>query len=151
VHVRQDVTDATAIVTTNRIANIYSYYITTQSHPILTLELDSTRINAGAWAITKSQLAVGNPGLVGVEENTAEPVFTTYPNPATDLINVAFENGTSVATKIEVIDSRGAIVRNAAVVGGRGAIATQGLDAGLYTLRVTAGDRVLGTSRVTVM
>lgn len=152
VHVRREVTDASAVVTTNRIANIYSFYITTQTTPIVILQEDSTRINAGSWAVTRRQMAVGNPGMVGVEESGADGIrFHAFPNPTTDVLNVSFAEGTAVATNVELIDATGRRALNTAVQGGRVVLDAEGLKPGLYTMRVFSGETVIGTSRITIL
>lgn len=152
VHVRREITDASAVITTNRIANIYSFYITTLTAPIVILQEDSTRINAGAWAVTKRQLAVGNPGMVGLNEVGADEIqFSAFPNPATDVLNVSFAEGTTAATSVELIDATGRRALSTAVQGGRLTFDTDVLAPGLYTMRVFSGNNVIGMSRITVL
>jgi Secretion system C-terminal sorting domain len=151
VHVRREITDAAAVVTTNRIANVYSYYITTQTTPVVILQTDSTRINAGAWAITKRQLAVGSPGMVGTSEFGADEVsFTAYPNPASDAITLSAGGSGTDARRVQLLNGLGRIVLEETLVGDKSSIAVNGLAAGLYSLRLLSGEKLIGTSRITV-
>lgn len=151
VKVRRDVTDNSAATNVTRISNTHYYYVPTQPHPIVKLVEDSVRIGTGGWTVAKSAQWVGNPVGVGMDEPTADDLtFTAYPNPAIDVLNVAFAEGASVATRVEVLDAAGRMVLSEAVTGGRIALATHGLQAGLYQVRVLAGQRSLGTRRVAV-
>lgn len=152
VKVRRDITDNSAVANVHRIANVNYYYIPTLSHPVITLTQDSVQLGTGAWTVAKRAQWTGNPVGVGFGElDEADIAFTAYPNPAIDMLNVAFAQGTSVATRVEVLDAAGRVVLNEVITGGRAAITTHGLRAGVYGVRVLAGQQLLGTRRVTVL
>ena len=152
VRVRRDISDNSAVANVRRIANVTYYYSEDLAHPMVTLTQDSVQIGTGAWTVTKSAQWQGNSFIVGVEDVDASEVsFTAYPNPASDVLNVAFAEGASVATRVEVLDAAGRLVLNEAITGGRAALATHGLQAGVYSVRVLAGQQVLGTRRVSVL
>lgn len=151
VHVRRAITDAAAFVTTNRIAHVYSYYIATQPAPIVVLQTDSTQINAGAWAITKRQLAIGNAGMVSVDEAAGTNfTFTAYPNPASEAITLGMSDASVASRRLQVLDQLGRVVMEETLLGDKQSVDVRSLPAGLYSLRLLADGRLLGTSRITV-
>ncbi len=151
VRVRRDITDNSAVANVHRISNVSYFYTTDEAFPKVTITQDSVQIGTGAWTVAKSAQWRGDAFAVGVEEADAlEAAFTAYPNPAADVIQVSFANGANAATRVEVLDAAGRVVRNEAVVGGRVALATEGLQAGLYSVRAFAGADVLGVRRVAV-
>ena len=151
VHVRRSIVDASAIATTDRISNIYYYYLETQAHPVVKLVEDSARINGGNWAVTRRQHSVGNPAQVGMNEAVDSDIsFTVFPNPASDLINLSFDMGSLAARRLQVLDELGRIVMDETITSDKPSFSTRGLAAGPYTLRLLAADGVLGTSRLVV-
>lgn len=152
VRVRRDITDNSAVANVHRIANVTYFFTEDLAHPLITLTQDSVQIGTGAWTATKNAQWQGNAFIVGVEDvEAAANSFTAYPNPTNDVLNVAFAEGATTATRVEVLDAAGRIVLNEALTGGRAAIATHGLKAGVYSVRVLAGQQLLGTRRVTVL
>jgi len=152
IHVRRNISDNSAILNTIRISNIYYYYAETLEHPIVKLTEDSTQINGGGWAVTKRQLTIGNPAVVGVGEMDADDiVFTAYPNPVAGVLTIGFAEPVSVSARLEVLDATGRVVLADAVRGANGQLDTSALPSGMYSLRVISGERVLGVQRITVL
>ncbi|MBK8497465.1 MAG: T9SS type A sorting domain-containing protein [Flavobacteriales bacterium] len=151
VHVRRAITDASAVVTTNRNSNIYYYYLETQAHPVVKLTEDSTQINNGGWAITMRQHSVGNPAQVGVGElDASEITFTPFPNPTSDLVNLSLSHAGAQARRLQVLDELGRVVMDETITTDKPSFSTRGLAEGLYTLRLLGAEGVLGTSRLVV-
>ena len=152
VRVRRDITDNSAVANVHRISNVVYYYTEDQAHSMLTLTQDSVQIGTGAWTVAKSAQWQGNPYGVGTNEvELAEAAFIAYPNPTNDLLTVTFEDGASTATSLEVLDAAGRIVLSTALTGGRATLATQGLLAGMYSVRMFAGQELLAVRRITVL
>lgn len=150
VRVRRSTQDNSTLTNVTRISNVHYFYIPTLPHPVLTLIQDSTNSVLG-WTITKKAEWTGNPVVIGMDElDASDFVFNAYPSPAADLLNVNFAQGATVATRVELYDAAGRVVRKTAVSGGTLALDTKELRAGLYTLRVLAGEQVLGMRRVAV-
>ncbi len=151
VKVRRDVSDNSAVANVHRIANIHYYYIPTLPHPYVTLTQDSVQIGTGAWTVAKSATWQGNPFLVGMEDiNPDDFTFNAYPNPVSEMLSVTFAQGATTNVRIELIDATGRMVSRQSVSGGTGTIDTKGFAAGVYSLRVSAGEQLLGTRRITV-
>jgi Secretion system C-terminal sorting domain len=152
VHLRRNISDNSAVLSTVRISNIYSYYAETLEHPIVKITIDSTQVSGGAWTVTKRQLTIGNPVGVGVNEVDAnEMVFTAYPNPVVGAMTIDFTEPVATATRLQVLDLSGRVVLTDAVRGQSGQLDTSALPGGIYSLRVIAGERVLGVQRITVL
>jgi hypothetical protein len=85
---------------------------------------------------------------VGVEELSKGSV-NVYPNPASDIINVAFNNLEVGLGMVEVINSLGQVVLTQSIANTEGnsvKIQTKGLDGGLYFVKVTAGEKSYSSS-----
>jgi hypothetical protein len=103
----------------------------------------------------ESQQAVADvQTVVGVAENTLLESFNVYPNPTVNVINVAYNLNAASNVTIDVLNIVGARVMNLDLgTQSAGEQRTQldlsVLEAGMYLVNVTVGDRVV-TSRVTL-
>jgi cytochrome oxidase Cu insertion factor (SCO1/SenC/PrrC family)/carbon monoxide dehydrogenase subunit G len=103
----------------------------------------------------ESQEAVADvQTTVGVSENTLLESFNVYPNPTVNVINVAYNLNAASNVTIDVLNIVGARVMNLDLgTQSAGEQRTQldlsVLEAGMYLVNVTVGDRVV-TSRVTL-
>jgi cytochrome oxidase Cu insertion factor (SCO1/SenC/PrrC family) len=103
----------------------------------------------------ESQEAVADvQTTVGVSENTLLESFNVYPNPTVNVINVAYNLNAASNVTIDVLNIVGARVMNLDLgTQSAGEQLTQldlsALEAGMYLVNVTVGDRVV-TSRVTL-
>jgi hypothetical protein len=82
---------------------------------------------------------------------TAHPTvadFALYPNPAHNVFTVQLPAGAR-ATRAELLNALGQVVRQPAVNGANFQVATSGLASGVYSLRLTVGGAIL-TKRVVV-
>jgi PKD repeat protein len=86
---------------------------------------------------------VQQPVASGVQEVVASGSIATWPNPAVDELNVAVVSGMKgfVTVTITDLDGRTVKTERTSLGGGRNQlrIATSGLNAGLYMLRITDG------------
>lgn len=102
----------------------------------------------GVWAVT----------LPRQGGTSAEPVaeagvrLDVFPNPTTDRLTVTYEVPTPTEVRIEVVDVLGRVVRTVVdeAASGRTTLPTDGLGAGTYVVRLTAGAAHL-TQPVTVV
>ena len=78
--------------------------------------------------------------------------FTAYPNPAVGELTLSYRLSTPSAVRAEMVDALGRVVRTVDQAPGlnRLAVSTEGLGAGVYVVRLTAGD-VQATRTVTVL
>ena len=67
--------------------------------------------------------------------------FVAYPNPTTSTLTLAYELSTPSPVRIELIDLLGRVVRvvEQGASGDRVELSTEGLGAGVYVARLTAG------------
>ena len=86
---------------------------------------------------------VQNPSANAVQEVVANNSIATWPNPAVDELNVAVVSGMKGLVTVTITDLDGRTVKaeRASLGGGRSQlrIATSGLNAGMYMLRITDG------------
>lgn len=154
VHVRKQITDASAFITIQRTYNTWYFFTDTVRHPVLRMQVDSISSGGGAPSVSKeAQWLYGN-GFANVGEFAFDDVvFTPYPNPASGPVDLLLDEAAG-ARELEVADATGRIVLRRALPAreGRvtGAFNTQALAPGLYTLRLTDGQRVLGAQRLVV-
>lgn len=106
--------------------------------------------SANAMTQTNGMFSIERTGVKSLspfavfDENTSlsvGEVATTndvqvYPNPATDAINISY-NGTATATA-EVYNLAGSLVKSANVVNGENTISLNGLNSGIYYIRLAA-------------
>ncbi len=108
-------------------------------------------------------LQVIDPGAADVEESPPVPTALTgaRPNPSRGGVGIAFSLRSAATVAFQVLDLTGrqvALVPARACEAGRGTATWDGrgdggarLPAGLYFVRMTAGERVVGTTRVTLL
>ncbi len=98
----------------------------------------SARGSRGVWAVT----------LPRASETSADPAFgapaarlDAYPNPAGGTITLAYTLPTPSEVRIELVDMLGRVVRSVRQRSGEGRVVltTEGLGAGIYVARLTAG------------
>lgn len=147
VKVRRQVNDNSALANVTRISNIFYFYGQNSAYPMLQLTQDSVQIGTGAWAVAKTAQWQGQSFIVGVDELSADQVdFVAYPNPTDGVLHIS---GTD-ADEAEVLDASGRLVLRQRIASDRATLATDHLKAGLYTLRLMADGRLLGTHRFVI-
>ena len=81
---------------------------------------------------------------VGIEENSPVKEFDLYPNPAHNEVVVTVSSGRSGASRIEILDTRGANLINTSVETnnnpGKVVLNTSSLTPGIYMVRLSNGD-----------
>lgn len=86
-------------------------------------------------------------GIQSVGELNVNGGLATWPNPATDELNIAIADAIAGNARIEMVDASGHVVMSeqTRLAGGRSqfVIGTQELAPGLYMLRISNGERVL--------
>lgn len=106
--------------------------------------------SANAMTQTNGMFSIERTGVKSLspfavfDENTSLSVgelattndVQVYPNPATDAINISY-NGTATATA-EVYNLAGSLVKSANVVNGENTISLNGLNSGIYYIRLAA-------------
>lgn len=102
---------------------------TTQTNGMFSIE------RKGVKSLSPFAVFDDNTSLSVGEVATANDV-QVYPNPATDQINISY-NGTATATA-EVYNLAGSLVKSANVVNGENTISLNGLNSGIYYIRLAA-------------
>lgn len=102
----------------------------------------------GVWAVTLPRRDA-TPVEGGPEVATSLEV---YPNPTAGNLSLAYRLPTPSAVRVDLVDALGRVVRTAEppADAGRLDLSTEGLGAGVYVVRLTAGD-VRATRTVTVL
>jgi hypothetical protein len=117
----------------NRISNITYFYTAANAHPMLKLVEDSISSGTGAWNVTRALEYVGDATSVGLQEIGPDDVsFTAFPNPASNSVNVQLDGPVDV---IQLIDSKGALVRSVNTTSDRVLLDLNGVGAGNYLVR----------------
>ena len=80
-----------------------------------------------------------NPDLAGIEETTNNS-FEVYPNPASDVVNIKFNDATNA--QISVLSLSGKEVMTSTVNGTQTSFSTNGLSNGVYMIKVSNGTDV---------
>jgi len=83
--------------------------------------------------------------LTAIEENLGEQVkVTVYPNPASEIINIGFEEATDKEILVYLLDAQGRLVKTDKIEAAsiEKSINLQELPAGIYYLRLTKGKLV---------
>tara|TARA_B110000459_G_scaffold56409_1_gene63361 strand:+ start:6564 stop:8345 length:1782 start_codon:yes stop_codon:yes gene_type:complete len=80
-----------------------------------------------------------NPDLAGIEETTNNS-FEVYPNPASDLVNIKFND--AINAQISVLSLSGKEVMTSTVNGTQTSFSTNGLSNGVYMIKVSNGTDV---------
>lgn len=149
VNVRREFNDNSAVANVVRIANVKSFYSPSVPYPMLQLTEDSVRIGTGAWTVVKSAQWIGNGFIVGLDENSLDEVsFSAYPNPVSEMLNIAVSSG--MATDAEVMDPSGRIVLQHRLSADRPSVDVRSLTPGAYFLRVRAQGMAPGIQRFVV-
>lgn len=77
------------------------------------------------------------------------PNIITYPNPATDNVNILFENlETASAPEYQLFDLYGRNLMNGRIMEQETALDISSLANGLYLLKVVEGNRTIGTAKI---
>jgi hypothetical protein len=80
---------------------------------------------------------------IGIGENQAEELFSLYPNPATDIIQITLMNeDTREPMQISIIDLNGRVIKTEEIRTDDLRLKTDDLSPGLYFVRLVQGDRV---------
>ena len=82
---------------------------------------------------------------VGIEDYEKEGGLTVHPNPTTGVLNI---NGHDPFTQIQVLDAFGRIIRNYPAEGTQTIIDLNGLAPGVYIIRATNSNRVVGLKKI---
>ena len=80
-----------------------------------------------------------NPNLASIEETTNN-TFEVYPNPASDVVNIKFNDATNAA--ISVLNLAGKEVMTSTVNGTQTSFSTSSLTNGVYLIKVSNGTDV---------
>lgn len=78
------------------------------------------------------------------------PAFRILPNPVQDFLFVECLDCSDSALRAELQNAQGTLVRQGVHTGGRWRLETHGLPAGVYVLRLWAGEQYLGSRKVVV-
>lgn len=81
--------------------------------------------------------------------NTLPNAFRIYPNPAEDVVNIAFDES-AAGYEVSLIDLNGRTLRNMSVSGNRAAINTADLITGVYTVRIHDNDGAVAFHKIIV-
>mgnify|MGYP001345681595 CR=1 FL=1 len=95
----------------------------------------NARIKAHAAAKASGMPAISDDS--GIEE-TVSNMFSVYPNPATDMINVSFNE--TVNGTVSIVNIAGKEVLSATVNGAQTSISTAELSSGVYYVQVNNGN-----------
>jgi hypothetical protein len=106
----------------------------TQGGTVSSVSYNGTSPTGQLNATMSMQFFCGGPTLL--EENAIVSV-RIYPQPANDILNVETE---SAVTRIEIMNSSGALVDAFPVNGNRNQVDVTGLSAGLYFIRISSAD-----------
>jgi hypothetical protein len=110
-------------------------------------------IEQDMWAMKVDSFGCLVPGcqFVHVDENNPA-ALSVYPNPCDDFINVYVESLNLDQCELQLYDTQGKLVRNAAVnnSGSTWIIESSTLPEGLYVLQLHAGGRMVASERVVV-
>lgn len=88
-------------------------------------------------------------GTVGMEKPLAEQIIQTFPNPATDVVNIKTEE--SKPLQIMIFDSAGRLVDTQHTSSSNHVLNTSSLATGFYTLRIQdSKGLVIGTSKISI-
>jgi hypothetical protein len=156
VKVRRVITDASPIVTIQRISETYYFFSADVRHPVLRLNVDTAIINNGAPAVARDAAWMYGNGNVSVGELDLDQVrFTAYPNPADNVVNLSFGSAEHGTRSIELIDATGRMVQQLPLVQRNtievpAAFDASGLAPGVYHIRLVGENSVLGTQRLVV-
>jgi hypothetical protein len=133
VKVRRQTNDNSAFLSLNRISNITYFYAAASAHPMLKLVEDSISSGTGAWNVTRALEYIGDATAVGLQEiGPDEVLFTAYPNPAGNSVNIRMDGP---ADLIQLIDAKGALVRSVNTTSDRVVLDLNGVEAGHYLVR----------------
>lgn len=83
-------------------------------------------------------------GITGVPaglEDINDKMFSVWPNPANDVLNISFANGVEQGASATIYDVQGRLVRNTQLMGTDNVIGVQDLAKGLYIVSVTNGGK----------
>jgi len=156
VKVRRVITDASPIVTIQRISETYYFFSADVRHPVLRLNVDTAIINNGAPAVARDAAWMYGNGNVSVGELDFDDVrFTAYPNPANGPVALSFGNAEHGTRSIELVDATGRLVQQLPLVQRHtaevpAAFDASGLAPGLYHIRLVGENGVLGSQRLVV-
>jgi hypothetical protein len=156
IKVRKVITDASPIVTIQRISETYYFFSEDVRHPVLRLQVDTGIVNNGAPAVTKEALWMYGNGNVSVADIDLDDVrFTAYPNPTSGAVNLSFATAEHGVRAIELLDATGRVVKQLPLVQRHvaelpSAFDASGMAPGVYHLRLIGENSVLGTQRLVV-
>lgn len=87
-----------------------------------------------------------NPDLAAIEE-TSNNTFEVYPNPASDIVNITFDDAT--VASVSVLNLAGQEVMTSSVNGTQASFSTNGLSNGTYIIKVST-DSAIQVTKVVV-
>lgn len=82
----------------------------------------------------------------GIEEQTANGTLNLYPNPATGLVNLSFDNAANVPVSYTIYNAEGQIVKGAANINTQNKLSVDMNDVptGLYFISLTVNGKLIG-------
>lgn len=156
VHVRKATQDQSAVINVDRVTHTHYFFTDQVPFPVLKLQVDTSVISGGNPAVSSIAEWMFGPGQVGIAElDPTDVVFTPYPNPADGAVNLSFGTGHDKVRFLEVLDGTGRLVAQRdlgqAPSGDLlGAFHAGGLSPGVYHIRLSGADGVMGTRRLVV-
>jgi hypothetical protein len=105
------------------------------------------------FQMTSDSITVFVDPIASVAENINKRNIKVYPNPATDMVTIDFENGIFENASIELYDITGQKVLVEAIVNGssKHQINLKGMRAGFYYCKVTDNGLVLGEQKIVIV
>lgn len=114
----------------------------TGSYEITVTHKKATLVNPGGNPEQAYSLILS--GITGVPsgiEDLKEKMFSVWPNPANDVLNISFANGIEQGASASIYDVQGRLVRNAKLTATDNVVDVQDLANGLYMVSVTNGNK----------
>lgn len=102
----------------------------------------STLVNPNGTPQQAYSLVVsGINGIPAGVEDFTDKMFSVWPNPANDVLNISFRDGVEKNASASIYDIQGRLVRNVALTGADNQLDVQGLSKGVYVVSVTNGSK----------
>lgn len=99
---------------------------------------------------TKSRSNIQNNRIIGLSENINLSSVKIYPNPASDQINVDFENLSNTSVCIELENILGQTIFQTTTTNGHNVIKTIGLAPGVYSLSIKHSGKIISVKKIIV-
>lgn len=83
----------------------------------------------------------------GVSEQSADLLFSVYPNPATDVLHFSVNQDMVTGSSFQILDIFGRVVKQESVTAESFVADVRGLDSGLYFVRIVSDGQVIATKK----